>query len=123
VPLRGMGGVLYATVWYGGTKLVSSLVWLIVAELGMLLSGSIIGGLITIAVSGLEVKVLMTVGAWLGVRFFDMPYEGFSNVSRGAEELGACGILETLYGSKDGLKVRFSLNHLLACNAIDLSCV
>jgi hypothetical protein len=33
MPLGGMGGVLYVTVWYGGTKLASSLVHLIVAEL------------------------------------------------------------------------------------------
>jgi hypothetical protein len=32
-------------------------------------------------------------------------YGGFSNVSCGAKELGACGIPETLYGSEDGLKV------------------
>jgi hypothetical protein len=58
MPLGGMGGVLYVTIWYGGTKLASSLVHLIVAELGMLLSGSASGGLITIAVSRLEGKVL-----------------------------------------------------------------
>jgi hypothetical protein len=76
MPLGGMG-VLYATVRYGGTKLASSLVQLVVVELGMLLSGSIIGGLITIAVSGFEGKVVMTGGAWLGVKFFNMPYGGF----------------------------------------------
>jgi hypothetical protein len=81
MPLGGMGGVLYAPIQYGGTKLASSLVRLVVAELGMLLSGSNIGGLITIAVSGLEGKVLMTGGAWLGVKFFGMRYGGFSNVS------------------------------------------
>jgi hypothetical protein len=47
----------------------------------MLLSGSTIGGLIIIAVSGLEGKVLMTGGAWLGAKFFGMPYGGFSIVS------------------------------------------
>jgi hypothetical protein len=100
-----MGGVLYMIVWYGGTKLANSLVQLVVAELGMLLSGSTIGGLIIIAVSSIEGKVLMTEGAWLGVKFFDRPYGGFSNVSCRAKELGACGILETLHGSEDGLKV------------------
>jgi hypothetical protein len=56
------------------------------------------------------------------VKFFGMSYGGFSNVSCGAKELDACGISETLYGSKDGNKVlRFSLNHFLACNTIDLS--
>jgi hypothetical protein len=58
----------------------------------MVLSGSIIGGLITIAVSGLEGKVLMTRGIWLGVKFFGMSYGGFSNVSCRAKELVACGI-------------------------------
>jgi hypothetical protein len=87
-----MGGVPYTTVWYGGTKLASSLVWLVAAKVGMLLSGSTIGGLITIAVSGLEGKVLMTGGAWLGVKFFGMPYRGFSNASCWTEELGACGV-------------------------------
>jgi hypothetical protein len=43
--------------------------------------GSTIGGLITIAVSDLEGKVLMIGGAWLGVKFFGMPYRGFSNAS------------------------------------------
>jgi hypothetical protein len=81
VPLGGMGGVLYATVSYGGTKLASSLVRLVVAELGMLLSCSTIGGLITIAVSGLEGNVLMTGGVWLDVKFFSMPYGEFSNTS------------------------------------------
>jgi hypothetical protein len=76
-----MGGVLYMTVWYGGTKLASSLVRLVVAELGMLLSGSTTGGLITIAVSRLEGKALMIRGVWLGVKFFNMPYGGFSSVS------------------------------------------
>jgi hypothetical protein len=52
-----------------------------VAELGMLLSGSTTGGLITIAVFGLEGKVLMIGGAWLGVKFVDMLYRGFSSVS------------------------------------------
>jgi hypothetical protein len=47
----------------------------------MLLCDSTIGGLITIAVSGLEGKVLMTGGTWLGVKFFGMPYRGFFNVS------------------------------------------
>jgi hypothetical protein len=47
----------------------------------MLLCDSTIGGLITIAVSGLEGKVLMTGGTWLGVKFFSMPYRGFFNVS------------------------------------------
>jgi hypothetical protein len=71
----------------------------------MLLSGSTVGGLITIAVSSLESKVLMTGGAWLGVKFFGMPYGGFSMVSCRAEELGDCGIPETLPGSADGFKV------------------
>jgi hypothetical protein len=71
----------------------------------MLLSGSIIGGLITKAVSGLKGKVLTTGGAWLGVKFFGRPYGGFSKVSRGAEELGACEIPETLPRSADGFKV------------------
>jgi hypothetical protein len=77
----------------------------VVVELGMLLSGSTIGGLITIGVSGLEGKVLMTRGAWLGVKFFGMPYGGFSKVSCRAEELGACGLPETLPGLADGFKV------------------
>jgi hypothetical protein len=47
----------------------------------MLLSGFTIGGLITIAVSDLEGKVLMIGGAWLGVKFFGIPYGGFSNAS------------------------------------------
>jgi hypothetical protein len=81
------------------------LVPLIVAKLDMLLSDSIIGGLITIEVSGLEGRVLMTGGTWLGVKFFGMSYGGFSNVSCGAKELDACGISETLYGSEDGHKV------------------
>jgi hypothetical protein len=63
------------------------------------------GGLITIAVSGLEGKVLMIRGAWLGVKFFSMPYGGFSKISCGAEELGACVIPETLPRSADGFKV------------------
>jgi hypothetical protein len=71
----------------------------------MLLSGSIIGGLITIAASDLEGKVLMTGGAWLGMKFFSMPYGGFSNASCGAEELGACGVPKTLPESADGFKV------------------
>jgi hypothetical protein len=71
----------------------------------MLLSGLTIGGLITIAISGFEGKVLMTGGAWLGVKFFSMPYGGFSSVSCWAEEPGACGIPETLLGSEDGFKV------------------
>jgi hypothetical protein len=100
-----MGGVLYATVWYGGTKLPSSLAQLVAAELGMLLSNSTIGGLITIAVSGLEVKMLMTEGACLVVKFFGMPYRGFSNASCWAEELGACGVPKTLPESADGFKV------------------
>jgi hypothetical protein len=110
VPLGGMGGVLYATVWYGGTKLASLLVWLVVAKLGMLLSGSTVGGLITIAVSGLKGKVLITGGVYLVVKFFDMLYRGFSNVSCRAEELGACGIQETLHGSEDGFKVFKNFN-------------
>jgi hypothetical protein len=105
MPLGGMGGVLYATVWYGGTKLASSLVRPVVAELGMLLSGSTIGGLITIVVSGLEGKVLMTGGDWLGVKFFGMSYRAFSNASCWAEELGACGVPKTLPESADGFKV------------------
>jgi hypothetical protein len=100
-----MGGVLYVIVWYGGTKVVNLLVRLAVAELGMLLSGSNIGGLITVVVSGFEGRTLMTGGAWLGVKFFGMPYRGFSNVSCGDEEPGACGIPETLDGSEDGFKV------------------
>jgi hypothetical protein len=100
-----MGGVLYATVWYGGTKLASSLVRLVAAELGMLLRGSTIGGLITIAVSGLKSKVLMTGGDWLGVMFFGMPYRGFFNASCWAEEQGACGVPKTLPESVDGFKV------------------
>jgi hypothetical protein len=91
VSLGGNGGILYVIVWYGGTKLANSLVRLVVAELGMLLSGSNIGGLITIAVSGLEGKVLMIGGTWLGVKFFDMPYGGFSNVSCSAKELVLVG--------------------------------
>jgi hypothetical protein len=71
----------------------------------MLLSGSTISGLIIIAVSDLEGKVLMIGGAWLGVMFFGMSYGGFSKVSYRAEELGACGIPETLPGSADGFKV------------------
>jgi hypothetical protein len=71
----------------------------------MLLSGSTIGGLITIAVSGLEDKVLMIGGAWLGVKFFGMPYGGFSNVSHGAKELGAYEIPKTIPGSVDEFKV------------------
>jgi hypothetical protein len=47
----------------------------------MLLSGSTTGGLITIAVSRLEGKALMIRGVWLGVKFFNMPYGGFSSVS------------------------------------------
>jgi hypothetical protein len=47
----------------------------------MLLSGSTIDGLITIVVSGLEGKVLMTEGAWLGVKFFGISYGGFFNTS------------------------------------------
>jgi hypothetical protein len=39
------------------------------------------------------------------VKFFGMPYRGFSNVSCGDEEPGACGIPETLDGSEDGFKV------------------
>jgi hypothetical protein len=77
VPLGGMGGVLYVAIWYSGTKLASSLIQFTVAELGMLLGVSTNGGLITIAVSSLEGKVLMTEGAWLGVKFFGMPYGGF----------------------------------------------
>jgi hypothetical protein len=71
----------------------------------MLLSGSTICGLITKAVFSLEVKVLITGGAWLGVKPFSMPYGGFSNGSSGAEELDACGVPETLNGSQDVLKV------------------
>jgi hypothetical protein len=97
--------VLYLTVWYGGTKLANSLARLIVAELGMLLIGSIIGGLITIVVCRLEGKVLMIGGTWLGVKFFGMSYGGLYNVSCRAKELGACGIPETLYRSDDGFKV------------------
>jgi hypothetical protein len=40
----------------------------------MLLSGSTIDGLITVAVSDLEGKMLMTTGAWVGVKFFGKPY-------------------------------------------------
>jgi hypothetical protein len=105
VPLGGMGGVLYATVWYGGTKLANSFLRLIVAELGILLSGSTIGGLITIAVCVFERKALITGDAWLGVKPFDMPYGGFSNGSCRAEELDAFGVPETLYGSEEVLKV------------------
>jgi hypothetical protein len=81
MPLGGMGGVLYVTVRYGRRKLGSSLVQLVVAELGMLLSISNIGGLTTIAVSSLKGEVLMTRGDWPGVKFFDTLYGGFSNVS------------------------------------------
>jgi hypothetical protein len=76
-----MRGVLYATIWYGGTKSASSSVRFIVVKLGMLLSGSTNGGLITIAVSYLEGKVLIIGGAWLGMKFFGLPYGGFSNTS------------------------------------------
>jgi hypothetical protein len=71
----------------------------------MLLNGSTISGLITIVISDLEGKVLMTGGAWLGVKFFGMSYGGVSKVSCRAEELGACGIPVTLLGSVDGFKV------------------
>jgi hypothetical protein len=47
----------------------------------------------------------MTGGAWLGVKFFGMPYGGFSKVSRGTEELGAYETPETLPRSTDGFKV------------------
>jgi hypothetical protein len=69
------------------------------------LSGSTIGGLITIAMSGLEGKVLLTGGAWLGVKFFGMPYGGSSNASCWAKELGACGVPKALPESADGSKV------------------
>jgi hypothetical protein len=84
--------MLCVTVRYGGTKLANSLVRSVVAELGMLLSGSTIGGLITMAVSGLGGKLFIVGGAWLGVKPFDMPYGGFSKCSCGAEELDTCGL-------------------------------
>jgi hypothetical protein len=76
-----MGGVLHMTVWYGEMKLANSLVRLRVAELGMLLSGSTSGGLLTIVVSSLRGKVLIVGGIWLGVKLFDMTYGGLSNGS------------------------------------------
>jgi hypothetical protein len=81
------------------------LVQLVVAKLDMLLSSSNIVGLITMAISGLEGKALITGGAWLGVKPFGMPYRGFSDGSSGAKVLGACGVPETLYGLEDMLKV------------------
>jgi hypothetical protein len=71
----------------------------------MLLSVSTIGGLITIAVSDLEGKVLMIRGAWLDVKFFGMLYGGFSNASCRVEELGSCGVPKTLPESADGFNV------------------
>jgi hypothetical protein len=67
-------------------------------ELCMLLSGSTIGGLITMAISSLVGKALIIGGAWLGVKPFGMPYRGFSNGSGGAKEIDVCGVPETLYG-------------------------
>jgi hypothetical protein len=74
-----MGGVLYTTIWYGGTKLTYSLVRLIVAILGMLLSGSTSSGFITIVVSSLVGKVIIAGGVWPGVKPFGLPHGGFSN--------------------------------------------
>jgi hypothetical protein len=91
------------SVWC--TKLANSLALPVVAELSVLLSGSTIRRLITMAISGLGGKVLITGGAWLGVKPFGMPYEGFSNGSSGAEELDACGLRGMLYGSEDVLNV------------------
>jgi hypothetical protein len=71
----------------------------------MLLSGSTIGGLITMAVSSLDGKALIIEGVWLGVKPFSMPYGGFSNGSGGVEELDACGVPRMLYGSEDVLNV------------------
>jgi hypothetical protein len=76
-----------------------------VAERGMLLSGSTISGLITMVISGLEGKALITGGAWLGVKPFNMPYGGFFSGSGGAKELDACGVPRMLYGLEDVLKV------------------
>jgi hypothetical protein len=96
--------------------LATSLVQLVVAELGMLLSGSNIGGIITMAISDLEGKALITRGIWLGVKPFGMSYEGFSDGSSGAEGLGAYGEPETLYGLENVHRVfKKILNHLLAC--------
>jgi hypothetical protein len=118
-----MGGTLCAVLRYGGTKLANSLVRLVVAELGMLLSGSTSGGLITINVSGLGGKVLIAEGAWLGVKPFGMPYGGFSNGSCGAKELEACGLLNTIWIRGCAQCLKKSLNHLLARTSIDLSYV
>jgi hypothetical protein len=67
----------------------------------------------------LEGKALITGGAWLGVKPFNMPYGGFSNGSGGAEELDACGLLRMLYRSEDDVLnvLKKSLNRLLACTS------
>jgi hypothetical protein len=116
--------MLCVTVWYGGTKLANSLVWLVVANHGRLSSGSTSDGLITIAISGFGGKVLIAEGACLDVMPFGMPYGGFFSGSCGVEELHACGLPGTLYGSEDMLNVlKKSLNRLLAYTSNDLSYV
>jgi hypothetical protein len=49
IPTGGIGEVQYGTMQLGGTKLASSFIRLLVAELGMLVIGSTIGGLKSIA--------------------------------------------------------------------------
>jgi hypothetical protein len=73
--------MLCVTVWYGGTKLANSLVWLVVFNHGRLSSGSTSDGLITIAIPGFGGKVLIVGGAYLDVKPFSMPYGGFSSGS------------------------------------------
>jgi hypothetical protein len=98
-------GMLCVNVQYSGTKLANSLIRPIVAELGLLSSDSTSGGLITIVVSGFGGKILISGGAWLGVKSFGIPYRGFFNSSHGAKEPDDCGLPGTLYGSEDMLNV------------------
>jgi hypothetical protein len=74
----------------GSTKLASSLVWLVAAELGKLFRGSNIGGFKNISLFGLGGKVLLDEGAWLGTWFNGMPNLRFSKGTCVADELDAC---------------------------------